>query len=395
MTFPLMHSAERTDASFRAMDDRRHHRRATPLTELNVDMVKGLHLACQGTIRKWTFLLREGDNVDQHHRLSDDDLQTAEERLALANRGISSDFNRDLKSFADCKRWKATQFRTWGLYYAPLVLKGLISEEKFYHYIHFFVGMRILLCKTSSEEQVKFANDCLRTYVSEFGRIYGAHHLHFNIHNLGHIAKDFENFEQPLDAYSCFPPETYLGKMIRLIRGTKRPLAQIFKRHSEREGHPRVIRELHLERLALVKKVGIDALKPGSRRDGVCMLPSRDEPFIIQVSEITDEYVFRFKFYVVRDEVTGAPLEFFDLPQIDPDLPEGADPPPGAPAPATDFGIYICSPLNQDRERPWPRQFFDIYLVEKVLAAEFTEWDDIENGEVERVLIMPFINHHV
>lgn len=387
MTFPLLNCERRTNESFRNLSDRSHHRTASPLVELNIDMVKVfaqdyMHLTCQGTIKKWTLLLKETDDIDLHHRLFPDQLQAVEERLSLANRSIPSDFNRDLKSFSDCNRWKATQYRTWGLYVAPVVLKWILSDEKFYHYLYFFVPMRILLCAGSNRDLVTFAGECLTYYVSEFGRIYGMHHLHFNIHVLIHLVQDYLHFDFPLDVYSCFPPETYLGQMIRLIRGTKRPLAQIFKRHSEREAHPKVMRELNFERLAKLKKTGFDAIKPGSARDSVCLLhfENREIPYIIKVSEVTDYYVHGFKFKLARDFATGEPLEFFDIPH--------------APCPATDLGFYICDTLNFDREMIWDKELFTNNLVEKAWAMDFYDIDDIE-GEIPRILIVPFINNHV
>lgn len=74
-----------------------------------------------------------------------------------------------------------------------------------------------------------YAEQCLLKFVAEFGDIYGWHHLVFNVHSLVHLAADCR-LHGPLDSFSSFPHESFLGKMKRLIRSKNRPLAQLIRR---------------------------------------------------------------------------------------------------------------------------------------------------------------------
>jgi hypothetical protein len=55
-----------------------------------------------------------------------------------------------------------------------------------------------------------------------FEEIYGSHHLVYNVHNLLHLSEDSINYQGPLDSFSCFPFENYLGQIENVIRGTRK-----------------------------------------------------------------------------------------------------------------------------------------------------------------------------
>ena len=76
------------------------------------------------------------------------------------------------------KIWVLCKFRTFFLYTGLIILKEVLSEEKYQHFLYFFVAMRLLLSPTPTSSQMVFANQCLRKYVYEFGVIYGDLDLH-------------------------------------------------------------------------------------------------------------------------------------------------------------------------------------------------------------------------
>jgi len=78
-------------------------------------------------------------------------------------------------------------------------------------------------------------------FVLEFARIYGPQHIVFNVHNLIHLADDCIYFNSSLNKISAFLFENYLGKLKRMLRGTMRPLAQLFKRILELENQASVV----------------------------------------------------------------------------------------------------------------------------------------------------------
>lgn len=54
----------------------------------------------------------------------------------------------------------------------------------------------------------------------------------YNVHSIIHLARECF-IHGPLDSFSCFPFETYLNRLKKLVRSTRSPLAQLVKRISE------------------------------------------------------------------------------------------------------------------------------------------------------------------
>ena len=83
-------------------------------------------------------------------------------------------------------------------------------------------------------DDITKAKNCLKYFSFRFGEIYGIHHLVYNVHSLIHLADECE-IHGRLDEFSCFPFETYLGKLKKLVRSSNKPLAQLVRRISELE----------------------------------------------------------------------------------------------------------------------------------------------------------------
>lgn len=69
----------------------------------------------------------------------------------------------------------------------------------------------------------------LKWFVAEYGNIYGNYNVIYNVHSLIHLPKDVKNFG-PLESFSAFKYESYLGKLKSKIRASSRPLHQISNR---------------------------------------------------------------------------------------------------------------------------------------------------------------------
>ena len=57
--------------------------------------------------------------------------------------------------------------------------------------------------------------------------------LVYNVHGLSHIAADVKTFG-PLDSFSSFPFENFLGQLKRLVRKLRLQVQQVIRRSSER-----------------------------------------------------------------------------------------------------------------------------------------------------------------
>lgn len=82
------------------------------------------------------------------------------------------------------------------------------------------------------ETHNKVAGDFLRFFAFEFSKIYGKNHLIYFVHSLIHLAQDCLT-HGPLDSFSAFTFENFLGLLKKKIRALKTVLAQLVKRISE------------------------------------------------------------------------------------------------------------------------------------------------------------------
>lgn len=255
MTFPRNDMPLRNDESFRNKTDSDHHHGTSPLEETSLDMVSGfpldyMHLVCLGVMRRLLLLwLRLGPLTC---RLSGFQVSVLTERLIGAQKNVPMEFARKPRALKEIDRWKATEFRQFLLYTGPVMLKDLLSTEVYKNFLLFFVGIFILSNNSLIGDNMDYANDILRLFVTHFGQLYGPKFLSYNVHSLVHLAEDAKQ-HGVLDNFSAFKYEDHLHKLKRLLRKPTCPLSQIVRRFSEMQScnkekekkNPQLLRKLH------------------------------------------------------------------------------------------------------------------------------------------------------
>ncbi len=78
-----------------------------------------------------------------------------------------------------------------------------------------------------------FVSSQTKYFSYQFGVIYGSYQLIYNVHSITHLADDCRFLKGSLDCFSAFPFENFFGRLKMMLRGTRRPLAQLKKRLSE------------------------------------------------------------------------------------------------------------------------------------------------------------------
>ncbi|CAN7947458.1 unnamed protein product, partial [Ixodes hexagonus] len=236
MTFPEMAAPLRTDASFSAQLQEEHHTGVSPFCQLGVGMITQfpldyMHLVLLGVVRKFAKYWATGPFSV---RRSSSQVEAISTRIALLRPHTPSDFSRKLRTLQERDRWKATEARLFLLYACPVVLKGILTEESFQHFMTLHVAVRILCGKSSSEHLISYADELLRYFVEKAASaaLYGPTVHVYNVHGLIHLAQDVRAFG-PLDSFSSFPFENYLGRIKKKVRSGNKPLAQVYKRMKE------------------------------------------------------------------------------------------------------------------------------------------------------------------
>ena len=124
------------------------------------------------------------------------------------------------RSLADIKYWKASEYRSWLLFYGPIVLKGILNSIYYDHFLLLSQGIAILLNKSISNEDLEHSENVLEHFVSMSAALYEERFLTLNFHLLLHLTDNVRQIG-PLWAYSCFPFENANGFILKLVRGTQ------------------------------------------------------------------------------------------------------------------------------------------------------------------------------
>lgn len=126
----------------------------------------------------------------------------------------------------DLKYWKASEYRSFLLYFGAPVMYGILDNNRFNHYLQLVNGIRILLKFGSTEEEVSEAEAMLFNFCADFECLYEKCFMTLNIHQLVHVA-DSVRALGPLYTHSCFSFEDKNGFLLKMIQGTQNIDSQI------------------------------------------------------------------------------------------------------------------------------------------------------------------------
>lgn len=228
--FLEVNSEKRDNYSFRNRKQQSHHKGHSPFEDINgIDMVEDfpidyMHSVCRGVTYKLLEEMRHG----KHHRLSVKLLGEMSDLLVVLRDDIVSEFSRLPRSIFQIGLWKATEFRLFLLYLAPIVLPKFCSSEFSLCFITLTCAMRIF-CSPHNEEYLNYAERLIEKFLEQCMTLFGHYFFVYNIHSLRHISDDVRKFGL-LDSFSCFKFENFLRFIKRVIRSPRKPLQQLTRR---------------------------------------------------------------------------------------------------------------------------------------------------------------------
>ena len=224
VTFPEIDSPLRTDADFDEMKDENHHLRGTlsPLCNLSLGMIlqfprDPMHLVYLGVMKRLMWSWMKGPVVNRC-RIGAHNISQISECILSCHKYLPREFPRKCRSLSEVDRWKATEFRQFILYSGAVVVKGKLSDS--------------LCSPLHYATHCEYAHSVLCMFVEQWGKLYGKDMLVYNVHGLTHLAADAMRFG-PLDTFSAFPFESFLGKIKQMLRKPQFPLSQVIRRLSE------------------------------------------------------------------------------------------------------------------------------------------------------------------
>lgn len=245
LVYPEVQDLEmRTNESFRDQAQAEHHRGVTPLCDLPVDMITlfpidYMHQACLGVMKRLLLLWLRGK---REVRMSSLHCDLINKRLVDLRNYIPASFARKPRSLLELEYWKATEYRQFLLYTGRVVLKGVLRQDLYAHFLCLSTAISLLVCPRLAQQHAGYAQELLEYFVDQGRQLYGPEFLVYNVHTMVHLAANVQEFTC-LDSCSAFPFENYLHQLKRLIRSGKNPIAQIIKRLGEMNTHDTIMRQ--------------------------------------------------------------------------------------------------------------------------------------------------------
>lgn len=230
----------RTNEEFRRFADENHHIKRTPLVDLacGVDMVMdfpgdAMHAIDSGVIRLVIFRLLKLNMIQESE---------ADALIEKVKPLMPSEFPRKIRLLKYRQKFKATEFKFYGLYFGALFfIKCVQSQEVQDHFMLLFVAYRLLMGdgKTVAEADVNQAEIYLQQFVRDFPQIYGGEYVGFNVHMLLHFPAYVRRFG-PLSKFSCYQYENFYMLLSRWVRKPSNVFVQVSRRWVQTSGSVRL-----------------------------------------------------------------------------------------------------------------------------------------------------------
>lgn len=236
MSFPDIGALERTDKTFRDRDNPEHHKITSLMEELPIDMISAfptsdpLHLLELGVMKKllvrWTYG-EKGYKRKWQQRQKD----RISRLLTNLNVQMPSDIHRAVRTLDSLKYWKGTEFRTMLLYVGFIVLKEVLPDDEYNHFLTLSCAARICYAKVY-KKYVPIAKTLFESFVENYMELFGRDSIGSNVHNLIHICEDIKSVDSLIDI-STYRFENSLRMMGLNLNNCNLPLEQIVRRLSE------------------------------------------------------------------------------------------------------------------------------------------------------------------
>ncbi|XP_062566984.1 uncharacterized protein LOC134229281 isoform X2 [Saccostrea cucullata] len=120
----------------------------------------------------------------------------------------------------DLKYWKASEYRSFLLFFGAPVLHGILDMQRFSHFLLLVDSMHILLKFGSNEKDLERAEMLLFEFCRRLEELYDRCFLRLNVHQLLHLPDCVRDLG-PLYTHSCFSFESKNGIILKMIRGSQ------------------------------------------------------------------------------------------------------------------------------------------------------------------------------
>ncbi len=252
----------RTDRAFNQLAYDGHQTRLSPLVGAGIACIKSfvldyMHLVCLGVVKRMLVFLKQGPNIC---RISPRQRAEISENLMNIMGCMPSDFARQPRSLSELDRYKATELLQFLLYTGVVVLKDVLDQEVYEHFLELSVAMSMLLESDDDKREynLPYARQLLDHFVNCCEHFYGETFTVYNVHNIKHISDDVAKFQCSLNVISAFEFENHLQSLKKLVKNSTNPIVQVARHSHEIENAPseRIPRKQRKVRIEATNKDG-------------------------------------------------------------------------------------------------------------------------------------------
>lgn len=151
----------------------------------------------------------------------------------MINNRISSlkpfrSINRKIGPLSQFKTFKASQFRSFLLYFYPVV-DGFLNKKYYSHFALLSSSIYLLLQPEISKDNLHQAEKNLHKFVNDYELFYGKERMTMNVHLITHLIECVKSMG-PLWSYSMFSFESYNGTLKKFGNSSVRVVNQIVEK---------------------------------------------------------------------------------------------------------------------------------------------------------------------
>lgn len=233
--YSLTSGTLRTDETFIKRTDPLHHNKnyvnnpnvleANGFGMVSMFVIDPMHLVDLGLSKKFLLLMIEKNLF----KLKKTEISDISQSFVDLGKYVPLEFVRKPRPFSELRRYKATELRFFLLYAGIVLLKDILSDEKYYHFLLLSCGIRILSDESLYHQNNITADLLLKEYVKLYPNIFGRHFVSSNVHNLVHLSKCVEDFGC-LYSFSGYKFENFLQTLKSYVRKPTDILQQLYNR---------------------------------------------------------------------------------------------------------------------------------------------------------------------
>ena len=185
-----------------------------------------LHAVCHGVLKYFMLLFssKAAGNSDKPWCIAKK-MKRVNNRFAKTM--PPSDVTRTPQTFDSIPDMKASDFKSFGLYYYP-ILEGILPEPYFSHFACLSLAIYALVQDEVSRETVIAVGHLLNYLVLQVEVIYGREHVTYNMHLMTHLSQCVLDWGC-LWSSSNFIPEGFIGELQKMAKGTQSVVDQMAK----------------------------------------------------------------------------------------------------------------------------------------------------------------------